>query len=164
MRQPNSFNYDIGNILYNGNYKKLSVQMIDCAISKFYHEYAIGTTGVNTYAPIPFYTTVIKVYINFNVACNSIYNNNSNGLLMGIISDTDVNVRLGTTDALNELYYTGLGSAKLASDNKIKYYLKNIPTGIININIFNQVDEALDDYEGNAPSNVLLCLKFIYEF
>ena len=65
---------------------------------------------------------------------------------MGIISDTDVNVRLGTTDALNELYYTGLGSAKLASDNKIKYYLKNIPTGIININIFNQVDEVLEDF------------------
>ena len=83
---------------------------------------------------------------------------------MGLISDSDVNVRLGTTDALNELYYTGLGCAKLGSDNKIKYYLKNIPTGIININIFNQVDEILEDYEGNAPSNILLCLKFTYEF
>ena len=115
----------MGNILYVDNYKKLSVEMIDCAISKTYHQYAIGSTGINTYSPIPFYTTVIKVYINFNVASNSVYNN-SNGLLMGIISDTDVNVRLGTTDALNELYYTGFGSAKLGSDNKIKYYLKNI--------------------------------------
>ena len=160
----NKFDYNIGNILYVDNYKKLSVEMIECAISKTYHQYAIGSTGLNTYAPIPFYSTVIKIYINFNVVCNSIYNNNSNGLLMGIISDTDVNVRLGTADALNELYYTGLGSAKLASDNKIKYYLENIPTGIININIFNQVDEVLEDYEGNAPDNVLLCLKFKYEF
>ena len=106
--------------------------MIDCAVSKFYHEYAIGTTGINTYAPIPFYTPVIKVYINFNVASNSVYND-GNGLLIGIISDTDVNVRLDTTDALNELYYNVLGSVKLGSDNKIKYYLKDVPSGIISI-------------------------------
>ena len=49
----------------------------------------------------------------------------------------------------SRLYYTGLGSAKLGSDNKIKYYLKNIPTGIININIFNQINEVLEDVEGN---------------
>ena len=159
----NNFYYNIGNILYMDNYKKLSVEMIDCAISKTYHQYAIGTTGINTYAPIPFYSTVIKVYINFNVISNSVYNN-SNGLLMGVISDTDVNVRLGTTDTLNELYYTGLGSAKLGSDNKIKYYLKDIPTGIININIYNQNNNVLLDFDDDPPSNILLCLKFTYEF
>ena len=102
----NNFYYNIGNILYEDNYKKLSVELIDCAISKNYHTYAIGTTTANTYAPIPFYTSIIKVYINFNVSSNSIFNNDGSGLLMGIISDTDVNVRLGTTDALNELQTT----------------------------------------------------------
>ena len=159
----NSFNYSIGNILYEDNYKKLSVEMIDCAVSKSYHTFAIGTTGNNTYAPIPFYTTVIKVYINFNVASNSVYND-GNGLLMGVISDTNVNVRIGTTDQMNELYYTGLGCAKLGNDNKIKYYLKNIPSGIININVYDEANTVLIDYEDSPSYNVLLCLKFIYEF
>ena len=150
----NNFYYNIGNNLYVDNYKKLSVEMIDCAVSKFYHEYAIGTTGINTYAPIPFYTSVIKVYINFNVVSNSIYND-GNGLLMGVISDTNINVRLGTTDQMNELYYTGLGCAKLGNDNKIKYFLKDVPTGIININVYNELNNVLLDYENNAPSNVM---------
>ena len=58
----NNFYYNIGNILYMDNYKKLSVEMIDCVISKTYHQYAIGATGINTYAPIPFYSTVIKIF------------------------------------------------------------------------------------------------------
>ena len=70
----NKFDYNIGNILYIDNYKKSSVELIDCAISKSYHTFNIGTTTNDTYAPIPFYTTIIKVYINFNVASNSIYN------------------------------------------------------------------------------------------
>ena len=32
----NNFYYNIGNILYVDNYKKLSVQLIDCIISKNY--------------------------------------------------------------------------------------------------------------------------------
>ena len=32
----NKFDYNIGNILYVDNYKKLSVEMIDCAISKHF--------------------------------------------------------------------------------------------------------------------------------
>ena len=159
----NDFYYDIGNII-SKDFNKLSVELIDCAISKSYHTFAIGTTTENTYAPIPFYTTIIKVYINFNVSSNSIYNNNSNGLLMGLVPTNNVNVRLGTTDQMNEFYYTGLGSAKLESENKIKYYLKNIPSGIININIYNELNNVLLDYENNPPENVLLCLKFKYEF
>ena len=117
----NNFYYYIGNILYEDNYRKLSVELIDCAISKNYHTYAIGSTTASTYAPIPFYTTIIKVYINFNVSSNSIYNDNSNGLLMGLIPTNNVDVRLGTTSALNNYYYSGLGSAKLESNNKILF-------------------------------------------
>ena len=159
----NNFYYNIGTILYEDNYKKLSVELVDCAISKSYHTFNIGTTTANTYAPIPFYTTIIKVYINFNVSSNSVYNN-SNGLLMGLIPTNNINVRLGTTEALNNYYYSGLGSSKLESENKIKYYLKNIPSGIININIYNELNNVLLDYENNPPANVLLCLKFKYEF
>ena len=138
--------------------------MIDCAISKSYHTFAIGTTLESTYAPIPFYTSIIKVYINFNVSSNSVYNNDGSGLFMGLIPTNNVNVRLGTTSALNNYYYSGLGSAKLESENKIKYYLKNIPSGIININIYNELNNVLLDYENNPTANVLLCLKFKYEF
>ena len=68
---------------------------------------------------------MIKVYINFNVASN-VLNNNNYGLLMGLISNDNANVGIGTTYQINEFYYNGLGSAKLGSDNKIKYYLKDI--------------------------------------
>ena len=56
--------------------------------------------------------------------------------------------------------------------DRLKYYLKDFPNGIININIIGNnnslnVDEYVDglliDAFGNAPSNVLLCLKFTYE-
>ena len=96
----NNFYYDIGNILYNGNYKKLSVQLIDCSISKNNQTFSIGTTTYSIYAPIPFYTTIIKIYIFFNVASN-LLNNNNYGLLMGLIKNNNVNARLGTTASLN---------------------------------------------------------------
>ena len=47
---------------------------------------------------------------------------------------------------------------------KIKYYLKDIPSGIININIYNELNTVLLDYENNPSANVLLCLKFKCEF
>ena len=40
----NNFYYNIGNILYEDNYKKLSVELIDCVISKSHHTFAIGIT------------------------------------------------------------------------------------------------------------------------
>ena len=40
---------------------------------------------------------------------------------MGVISDNNVNVRLGTTAAMNNYYYSGLGSSKLESENKILF-------------------------------------------
>ena len=93
---------------------------------------------------------------------------------MGLINNNNSNIRLGTTYALNNFYYNGLGSIKLGSDNKIKYNLKDIPNGIIHINITgfnNSTANYLENYlvditspAGNAPSNVLLCLKFTYEF
>ena len=151
------------------------IKLIIIYISKNYHTFAIGTTTNNTYAPIPFYTSIIKVYINFNAASNAL-NNSDYGLLMGIISNNNADVNIGTVYTLTNFYYNGLGSIKLGSDNKIKYNLKDIPNGIININITgfnNSIDTAtyLENYlidinspAGNAPSNVLLCLKFTYEF
>ena len=59
----NNFYYNIGNILYVNNNKKLSVQLIECIISKNFIN--IGGTGLTVYSPIPFYTTIIKIYINF---------------------------------------------------------------------------------------------------
>ena len=170
----NNFYYDIGNILYVDNYKKLSVQLVDCIISKNFQE--IGGTGLTVYAPIPFYTTNIKIYINLNVASNSLMNNNY-GLLFGLISGDNQSARLGSAGGLSTYDYSNLGSCKL-DDNKIKYYLRDIPTGIININITgynNSIDTAIyiENYlvdrntltgATNPPSNVLLCLKFTYEF
>ena len=169
----NNFYYNIGNILYVNNYKKLTVQLVDCIINKNYRNFAVGTTIYSIYSAVPFYTTMIKVYINFNVTSN-ILNNNDYGLLMGIISNNNADVNIGTTYTLTNFYYNGLGSIKLGSDNKIKYDLKDIPNGIININITgfnNSTANYLENYlvditspAGNAPSNVLLCLKFTYEF
>ena len=62
----NNFYYNIGNILYEDNYKKLSVALIDCAISKNYHTYAIGTTTLNTYAPIPFLFMIQSIILTNN--------------------------------------------------------------------------------------------------
>ena len=169
----NNFYYYIGNILYVDNYKKLSVQLVDCIINKNYRNFAVGTTTYSIYSAVPFYTTMIKVYINFNAASN-VLNNSDYGLLMGIISNNNADVNIGTAYTLTNFYYNGLGSIKLGSDNKIKYNLKDIPNGIININITgfnNSTASYLENYlvditspAGNAPSNVLLCLKFTYEF
>ena len=159
----NNFYYNIGNILYVDNYKKLSVQLIDCIVNKNYRNFAVGATTYSIYSAVPFYTTMIKVYINFNAASN-VLNNSDYGLLMGIISNNNADVNIGTTYTLTNFYYNGLGSIKLGSDNKIKYNLKDIPNGIININIYNELNNVLLDYENNPPSNVLLCLKFTYEF
>ena len=114
-----NFYYNIGNILYVDNYKKLSIQLIDCIISKNYQIFVIGNTTYFINGANPFYTTIIKVYVDFGVASN-LLNNNYYGLLMGIINNNNVKPRLGTTTALNYYYYPGLGSAKLEIDNKIK--------------------------------------------
>ena len=87
----NNFYYNIGNILYMDNYKKLSVQLIDCIINKNYRNFAVGATTYSIYSAVPFYTTMIKVYINFNAASN-ILNNSDYGLLMGIISNNNADV------------------------------------------------------------------------
>ena len=163
----NNFYYNIGNILYHGNYKKLSVQLIDCVISKNFEE--VAGTGLTVYVPIPFYTTNIKIYINLNVASNSLINNNY-GLLLGLIPGDNESVRLGAAGGLSTFDFSSLGSCKL-NNNKIKYNLKDIPTGMININIIGNnnytgtyLDEFLKDVLFNNPSNLLLCLKFTYEF
>ena len=169
----NNFYYDIGNILYNGNYKKLSVQLIDCLISKNYDKFAVGS-GVIIETPIAFFSVFIKIYINFNVASNILNNNNSYGLLMGIIPGDNACVKIATSNILTYYEFSNLGSSDI-NDNKIKYYLKDVPNGIINININiignsnslnvdNYVDGLLVDAFGNPPSNVLLYLKFTYEF
>ena len=159
----NNFYYNIGNISYEDNYKKISVEMIDCVISKNFSNYNSTSTPIFLInAPPPFYANVIKVYINFNVANNSVYND-GNGLLMGLIPGDNVTARLGTGGGISNYDYSSLGSCKL-DDNKIKYYLKDIPTGIININIYNQNNGDLLDFDNDPPSNILLCLKFIYEF
>ena len=152
--------------------------MIDCSISKNYQTFNIGTIGYSLYVSNPFYATIIKIYIFFNVASN-LLNNNGYGLLMGLISNDNANVGIGTTYQMNEFYYNGLESAKLVGDNKIKYCLKDIPNGIININItgYNNgtgtpvpytenylLDRNPSTGATNPPSNVLLCLKFTYEF
>ena len=169
----NNFYYYIGNILYIDNYKKLSVQLVDCIVNKNYRNFAVGNTTYSIYSAVPFYTTMIKIYINFNAASN-VLNNNDYGLLMGIISNNNADVNIGTTYTLTNFYYNGLGSIKLVSDNKIKYNFKDIPNGIINIIITgfnNSTGTYLENYliditspTANAPSNVLLCLKFTYEF
>ena len=110
----NNFYYYIGNILYEDNYKKLTVQLVDCIINKNYRNFAVGTTIYSIYSAVPFYTTMIKVYINFNAASN-ILNNSDYGLLMGIISNNNADVNIGTTYTLTNFYYNGLGSIKLGS-------------------------------------------------
>ena len=158
-----NFYYDIGNILYVDNYKKLSVQLIDCIISKNYSLLTLVTY------PNPFYSTTIKIYINFNVYSNSL-SNNSCGVLLGLINNQSTTLRLGSSGGLSTYDYSNNGSAKL-HDKKIKYYLNDAPTGIININITgynnstgNYLENYLLDNQFIAPSNVLLCLKFTYEF
>ena len=160
-----NFYYNIGNILQVDNYKKLSIQLIDCLISKNYGD----DSGVNY--PISFYSTFIKIYINLNVYGNSL-NNNNYGLLFGLINNQSTTLRLGSGGGLSTYDYSNNGSEKL-EENKIKYYLNDIPTGMININIivYNNTGTGgtyqflnLIDISENAPSNVLLCLKFTYEF
>ena len=159
----NNFYYNIGNILYNGNYKKLSVQLIDCIISKNY-----GVDG-GVYYPVSFYSTYIKIYINFNVYSNSL-TNNSYGTLLGLINNQSTALKLGSGGGLSTYDYSNNGCAKL-NVNKIKYYLNDIPTGMININIIGYNNSTgtyefinLLDISGNEPTNTLLCLKFTYEF
>ena len=158
-----NFYYNIGNILYVDNYKKLSVQLLDCIISK---NYAVFSGVIY---PVSFYSTTIKIYINLNVYSNSL-TNNSYGTLLGLINNQSTTLRLGSGGGLSTYDYSNNGCAKL-QDNKIKYYLNDVPTGIININItgYNNstgsyVENYLLDNQFNAPSNILLCLKFTYEF
>ena len=91
---------------------------------------------------------------------------------MGIIPGDNACVKIGTSNTLTYYEFSNLGSSDI-NDNKIKYYLNDIPTGMININIigYNNTGTGgtyqflnLVDISGNAPSNVLLCLKFTYEF
>ena len=123
----NNFYYNIGNILNVDNYKKLSVQLIDCIISKNFNLLTLVTY------PNPFFSTIIKIYINLNVYGNSLSNNN-NGLLLGLINNQSTTLRLGSGGGLSTYDYSNNGSEKL-EENKIKYYLNDIPTGIINISI-----------------------------
>ena len=159
----NNFYYNIGNILYKDNYKKLKVKLVDCVISKNY-----SNDGGVVY-PVSFYLTFIKIYINLNVYGNSL-NNNNYGLLFGLINNQSTTLRLGLGGGLSTYNYSNNGCAKL-NDNKIKYYLNDIPTGIININIIGYnnitgtyIEKNLADLLVNPPSNVLICLKFTYEF
>ena len=159
----NNFYYNIGNILYVDNYKKLSVQLIDCIISK---NYSVLTGAIY---PVSFYSTTIKIYINLNVYSNSLTNNNY-GILLGLINNQSTTLRLGAGGGLSTYDYSNNGSEKL-EENKIKYYLNDIPTGMININIIGYnnitgtyIEENLVDLLTYPPANVLLCLKFIYEF
>ena len=55
----NNFYYNIGNILYVDNYKKLSLELIECSISKNYQTYAIGTTGYNIHSASKFLAKTI---------------------------------------------------------------------------------------------------------
>ena len=75
----NNFYYNIGNILYVNNYKKLYVKLIDCVINK---------NGIQIDGDISYYlsfnTTSIKIYINLNVSSNSI-SMDGNNLLLGLI-------------------------------------------------------------------------------
>ena len=98
----NNFYYYIGNILYEDNYKKLSVQLVDCIVNKNYRDFAVGTTVFSIYSAVPFYTTMIKVYINFNAASN-VLNNNDYGLLMGIISNNNADVNIGQSSSILSL-------------------------------------------------------------
>ena len=161
----NNFYYNIGNILYVNNYKKLYVKLIDCVINK---------NGIQIDGDISYYlsfnTTSIKIYINLNVSSNSI-SMDGNNLLMGLIQNNSTLANFNpTTLVIDNFYYSDKSCEKLI-DNKIKYNLKDIPTGMININIIGNnnytgtyLDEFLKDVLFNNPSNILLCLKFTYEF
>ena len=153
----NNFYYNIGNVLYVDNYKKLSVKLIDCVINKN----GIVIDGDTSYY-LSFNTTSIKIYINFNVASNSI-SMDGNNLLLGLIQNNSILAYFNTTTlAIDNFYYSDKSSEKLI-DNKIKYYLKDIPNGIINIVLYNDGNTVLLDVENQAPKSVLLCLKFTYE-
>ena len=67
----NNFYYNIGNILYVDNYKKLSFELIECVISKNFNLLTLVTY------PNPFFSTIIKIYLNLNVYGNSLTNNNN---------------------------------------------------------------------------------------
>ena len=167
----NNFYYNIGNILYVDNYKKLSVELIDCAISK-----NLININVDIQYPLPFNASTLKIYINFGIAVNTfsygtiydptgtIISSGGNNILMGLIQGNSLGAKMGlTTYSLQNFYYSDKSCEKLI-DNKIKYYLKDIPSGIINIYICDPNNETLYDVNGNEPTNTLLCLKFTYEF
>ena len=154
----NNFYYNIGNILYVNNYKKLYVKLIDCVINKN----GIQIDGDISYY-LPFNTTSIKIYINLNVSSNSI-SMDKNNLLLGLIQNNSTLANFNpTTLVIDNFYYSDKSCEKLI-DNKIKYNLKDIPNGMINIILYNDENTVLLDVENQEPKSLLLCLKFTYEF
>ena len=153
----NNFYYNIGNILYVDNYKKLSVEMIDCVINKN----GIVIDGDTSYY-LSFNTSSIKIYINFNIARNSI-SMEGNNLLLGLIQSNSTLANFNpTTLAVDNFYYSDKSCEK-SINNKIKYNLKDVPNGMINIILYNDNNTILFDVEDQVPKSVLLCLKFTYE-
>ena len=152
----NNFYYNIGNILYVNNYKKLYVKLIDCVINK---------NGIQIDGDISYYlsfnTTSIKIYINLNVSSNSI-SMDGNNLLLGLIQNNSTLANFNPTTLVIDNFYYYKSCEKLIN-NKIKYNLKDIPNGMINIILYNDENTILLDVENQDPKSLLLCLKFIYE-
>ena len=73
----NNFYYNIGNILYVDNYKKLKVKLVDCVINKNY--IVIGGIAPVYYCDYPFNSRVIKIFIDFIVGNNCLSNYGNNG-------------------------------------------------------------------------------------
>ena len=158
----NNFYYNIGNILYVDNYKKLKVKLVDCVINKNY--IAVGGIVPVYYCHYPFNSRVIKIFIDFGVGnnCLSTY---GNSLLMGMIENKQVvsDIPTDNTDTISNVYLSSKTCEKLKNNN-IKYYLNQYPNNFINIQIYNENNTVLTDTNVAAPLSVLLCLKFTYEF
>ena len=156
----NNFNYAIGNILEK-NFKKLSVEMIDCVVNKNYGV----VDDVADYAefPVPFDTRCIKIFIDLGVSNNCYYRFGSN-MLMGIIGNDLLSIQYPNdgTNAISLINISSKTCSKL-KDNNIKYNLNNAPSGFIDIHVYSDANIILVDKNGNAPSSVIICLKFTYE-
>ena len=155
----NNFIYDINPVLI-GSFQNLSVELVSAFINKSLYD--IDDVALFK-EPNPFYSRLIKIYIDFGVGSNCHYKLGSK-LLMGVI-EGDIVETVRNNELLNPVVYINTNSKACESllINNIKYTINSVPNAYINVYIYNDDDAILLNFYGDNPESVLLGLKFTYE-
>ena len=145
----NNFIYSIGNIC-NNVLDTINVELLKAYIP--YNTQIVGGYNEN----IIYNASLIKIYIDFFVGSNCIYN--GNGVLLGVINPEYLTLTYLSTNAL-EYYEPPKKYGEELIGNSIKYILYDKPNNQISIKICDENDNILTDNNNASPERVLLCIK-----